>query len=75
MKEGAGCCKNGRYQTNEFESSVGALCDGGFWRFSGEYGVLRVAKMKQTKTFVLRRNELYGVAVKQWNRNCATGEL
>jgi len=37
--------------------------------------VLRAVKMKKTKAFVLRRNELYGVAVKQWNRNCATGEL
>ena len=57
-KEVAGCCKTDRHQTNEGDSCVGALCDGDFWRLSGEYGVLKAAEIKQSETFVVRRKEL-----------------
>ena len=46
---------------------MSALCDGDFWRVSGEYGVLRAAKIKQNETFLVRRKELQEVAVKQRN--------
>jgi len=54
---------------------VGALCDGEFQRLSGEYGELRAAKFEQNEMFVVRRKELYGVAVKERKRNCAIGQL
>ena len=47
MKEVAGCCKTDLHQTNYVESCVSVLCDGDFWRLSGEYGMLRAAKIKQ----------------------------
>ena len=65
MKEVAGCCKTDLHQTNEGDRCVSALCDGDFWRLSGECGVLRAAKVKQNDTFLARRNELQKVVVKQ----------
>jgi len=58
MKEVAGCCKTDLHQTNEGDRCVNALCDGDFWRLSGEYGVLRAVEIKQNETFVVRRKEL-----------------
>jgi hypothetical protein len=46
---------------------VSALCDGDFWRLSGEYGVLIAVEIKKSETFIVRRKELYEVAVKQKN--------
>ena len=40
VKGVAGYCKTDLHQTNEGDSCVSALCDGDFWRLSGEYGVL-----------------------------------
>jgi len=58
MKGVAVCCKTDLHQTNKGDSCVSALCDGDFWRLSGEYGVLRGAEIKQNETFLVRRKEL-----------------
>jgi hypothetical protein len=55
MKEVAGCCRTDPHQTNKGDS---ALCDGDFWRLSGEYGVLRAGEIKQNETYIVRRKEL-----------------
>jgi len=55
------------HQTNEGRSYVSALCDGDFWRVSGDYGVLKAAEIKQNETFIVRRKELEKMAVKQRN--------
>jgi hypothetical protein len=58
MKEAAGCCNTDQHQTNKGVNCVSALCDGNFWRLSGEYGVLRAAGIQKNETFVVRRKEL-----------------
>jgi hypothetical protein len=49
MKEVAGCCKTELHQTNEGDSCASALCEGDFWRFSGEYGAFRAAENKKIR--------------------------
>jgi hypothetical protein len=49
VKEVAGCCKTNLHQINEGDSSVSALCEGDFWRFSGEYGAFRAAESKKIR--------------------------
>jgi len=66
MKAVAGCCKTDRHQTNEGDSCLGALFEGGFWRFSGEYGCSELPRLKG-KAFLLRRKELEKLAVQEKN--------
>jgi len=54
MKEFAGCCKTDLHQTNEGGSCVRALCDGDFWRVSGDYGVLNAARLEAAQMKFLR---------------------
>jgi hypothetical protein len=59
MKEFAGCCKTDLHQTNESGSYVSALCDGDFWRVSGDYGVLKAARLEAAQMKFLRH--LFGI--------------